>query len=329
VFPIGSDWRPTTRPARSAFTLVELLVVIAIIGILMALMLPAVQAARETARRMKCTNHLKQIGLAIHQYHNVHQAFPPGTIDEGVPRRQEWGWPVFLLPYLEQRSLYNELDPSRRRLTDVLLSSEMSLVKAPLSVFRCPSDRTPTLLTDTDQRRDLDGEAIVGDSFFGATSNYIGVTGFWEIGVPPEDGVLYANSAVSFAHIRDGASNTFAVGERDFRCGAGIWAGVPSARGRGPKGADYVLGRISLRMNDEPNTGVPSCCQAFSSPHPDGGNFALCDGSVQFVSETIEFNNAGVTDFGPGHAPIARPDLLGAYQRLGIATDGQPVGARF
>ena len=79
---------------RRGFTLVELLVVIAIIGILIALLLPAVQAAREAARRAQCTNHLKQIALALHNYHDVHNSFPPGTIDYGVPDSQEWGWAV-------------------------------------------------------------------------------------------------------------------------------------------------------------------------------------------------------------------------------------------
>ncbi|MHC4401971.1 MAG: DUF1559 family PulG-like putative transporter, partial [Planctomycetota bacterium] len=97
------------RSRRPAFTLVELLVVIAIIGILIALLLPAVQAAREAARRMRCQNHLRQIVTALHNYETAFGVFPPGTIDDGVRRRQQWGWPVFLLPYLEEKSLYRDL----------------------------------------------------------------------------------------------------------------------------------------------------------------------------------------------------------------------------
>jgi prepilin-type processing-associated H-X9-DG protein len=233
------------------------------------------------------------------------------------------------LPYLEEKSLYRDLSPNHRRLVDLLGSRDKDVARTPLSVFRCPSDGSTTLLTGTAQRRDMDGEANVGNNFFASKSNYVGVTGFWDIGVRPENGVFFANSATRFSDIHDGATNTFAIGERDSYCAAGTWVGVPDGRARGPKGADYVLGRVSIKMNAVQNTGAPSCCQAFSSPHPDGANFALCGGSVQFVGESIRFNNAGVTKFGPGHPPIGRLDLLGIYQRLGIRNDRQATGAPF
>lgn len=309
-----------------AFTLIELLVVIAIIGILVALLLPAVQAAREAARRMQCSNRLKQIGLALHNYHDVFQSFPPGTVDYGVPQSQEWGWAVFLLPYLEQGPLHGQLAPNDRRLVELLGDPvAQTLCQKPLSTFRCPSDRTGPLLEGTDQPRDMDGVAPVGPNFHAATSNYIGVTGFWEIGIEPSNGLFGANSEVDFRDIVDGTSYTFAVGERDFYCAAGTWAGVRDARGRGPRGADYVLGRVSYKMNAVKNVGNPSCCQAFSSSHPNGAQFALCDGSVRFVSENIRFNNAGIIDF---TTPVKlRPIAagLGTYQRLGIVDDEQPV----
>jgi prepilin-type processing-associated H-X9-DG protein len=277
---------------------------------------------------MQCSNNLKQIGLALHNYENSYKCFPPGNMDYGVSQSQEWGWPVFLLPYLEQGPLYGQVAPNERRFVELLNDPvARSLCQIPLAVFRCPSDRTPPLLEGTDQPRDLDGVAPVGINFFGATSNYIGVTGFWEIGILPANGVLSANSSVKFRDIIDGTSNTFAVGERDFYCAAGIWAGVRDARAAGPRGADYVLGRVSYKMNAVKNVGVPSCCQAFSSPHPGGAHFALCDGAVRFVSETIRFNNAGVVDFA---TPIKIATIaadLGTYQKLGIMDDDQPVEA--
>jgi len=303
-------------------------VVIAIIGILVALMLPAVQAAREAARRMQCSNKLKQIGLALHNYHGVYSSFPPGNIDQSVSQSQEWGWAVFLLPFLEQEPLYSRLRPKDRRFVELLSDpGARSMCQISVPVFRCPSDRTPALLEGTEQRRDLDGVASVGTDFFGATSNYIGVTGFWDIGVLPANGVLSANSDVDFKDIVDGSSNTFAVGERGFYCAAGIWAGVRDARSSGPRGADYVLGRVSYKMNAVKNLGNPSCCQAFSSPHPGGAHFALCDGSVRFVSENINFHNAGVVDF---RSPVLIRTIaadLGTYQRLGIMDDEEPIEA--
>jgi prepilin-type processing-associated H-X9-DG protein len=218
------------------------------------------------------------------------------------------------------------LAPNDRRFVELLNDpAARGLCQLPLAVFRCPSDRTSQLLEGTDQPRDLDGVAPVGPNFFGATSNYIGVTGFWEIGVDPANGVFGANSEVEFHDIIDGTSNTFAVGERDFYCAAGLWAGVRDARGRGPRGADYVLGRVSYKMNAVKNVGIPSCCQAFSSPHPGGAHFAMCDGAVRFVSENIRFDNAGVTDF---TTPVPIRTIaadLGTYQRLGIVDDEQPV----
>ena len=129
-----------TTPRR-AFTLIELLVVIAIIGVLVSLLLPAVQQAREAARRAQCTNNLKQIGLALHNYHDANGRFPPGYRD---PRPDSqpgpgWGWPVFILPHVEQPSLHVQLDPERTLFgngADTTPTTPQTLT--PLAVFRCP-----------------------------------------------------------------------------------------------------------------------------------------------------------------------------------------------
>jgi prepilin-type N-terminal cleavage/methylation domain-containing protein len=155
----------THRGQRPGFTLVELLVVIAIIGILVALLLPAIQAAREAARRAQCQNHLKNIGLALQNYHTAKQHFPKGFVNTGAGAIEAWSWSTFLLPYLEEQTIYDQLRPApewivpvdanrtgKRNLADVLAAikdgktSELVPLQTPLSVFRCPSDSTPPLI---------------------------------------------------------------------------------------------------------------------------------------------------------------------------------------
>lgn len=129
---------------RRGFTLIELLVLMAIIGILIALLVPAVQQAREAARRSQCNNNLKQIGVALHNYHSTHSTFPPGYIGNlvGDPTNGKgWAWGAMLLPYLDQAPLYKSLDLNRYTLLDVLATpSKRPLLQTPLAVFRCASD---------------------------------------------------------------------------------------------------------------------------------------------------------------------------------------------
>src|SRR4051812_1921681 len=127
----------------AGITVVELLVVIAVITILMALLLPAVQYSREMARRFSCQNNLHQLGLALHQYHDTHSAFPPGCLGDEAHKvnMQAWGWGVLILPYLEQRPVYDRLRPDVNSLTDALKSAtQQQALREPLRVFRCPSD---------------------------------------------------------------------------------------------------------------------------------------------------------------------------------------------
>jgi prepilin-type N-terminal cleavage/methylation domain-containing protein/prepilin-type processing-associated H-X9-DG protein len=313
------------RNPRFAFTLVEMLVVIAIIGILVALLLPAVQMAREAARRMRCQNNLKQIGIAMHNYHDAMKCFPPGYISVAIDEA-EWGWPVFLFNYMERKPLERELDVNERRLHDVLLDpTAQFLLKTPVADFRCPSDRTESLLP-----HHLRPFTNIGGTsgFEPATSNYIGVAGLWDrAGGLENNGVLYANSAVTIRDISDdGTSFTFAVGERDQRCGAGTWCGNRNPLGVSDLGAYYVQGRVSIKLNDPLDQGADSCREGFSSPHSGGGNFLVCDGSVHFVNENIAFSNAGIDVYDPT-ATLDRSlgYYLGLYQLLGIRNDGIPI----
>jgi prepilin-type N-terminal cleavage/methylation domain-containing protein len=192
------------------FTLVELLVVIAIIGVLVALLLPAVQSAREAARRMKCASNLKQIGLALQNYHDTHNVFPPGVLTQtndphyraGVPNGpgqdrnaavESWGWAAFLLPYVEQTALYQQ-GPGSGQLLQNLVNP---VALTPLAIYRCPSDTVPAIRN-------------VGWARW-ATANYKGVCGHMTChftsdthqgnGLGPEagpggNGTFWGNSAV-------------------------------------------------------------------------------------------------------------------------------------
>ncbi len=327
---------------KSGFTLVELLVVIAIIGVLVALLLPAVQAAREAARRSTCSNNLRQIGLALHNHHDTYGAFPAGAVNRGTSNRQEFGWTVFILPFIEQKNLYDQLDPANRTLVDVLNNStDRVLVQTVIDTYRCPSDTTGDTPQGSPQARDFDGTAGVGTNFYGATLNYPGVLGFWdladnlnnELGAFQTRRVSSVNShsdATRFADFTDGTSNTFAVGEREQYCSSGVWAGARNVQtGSGPRGMDYVLGRVSIKLNSPgANTGNDGCTEAFSSKHPGGAQFVFADASVHFIPETIGYNNAGISNFNQSPAfTQAQLNNLGVYQRLGIRNDGMVVDA--
>lgn len=322
---------------RPGFTLVELLVVIAIIGILIALLLPAVQAAREAARRSQCSNNLKQLGLALHNYHDTYKSFPAGTLDAGNSV-QMWGWQAFILPFIEQAPLHDQMGVTERRLRDILLDTSATgrvLLQTPISAFRCPSDTTEELLeslpgeNNNDHGRHYKGGGVP-NNFRAASCNYMGVCGLWNVGVRRQaNGVLVVGDALSFKDITDGTSNTIAIGERDEYCWSGYWAGTRNARGNGPRGSDYILGHVHRRINDaNNNVNNNSCLQAFSSKHPGGSQFALADGSVRFISETIQFNNPNISNYNNDHPTLNAAQLqqLGTYQRLGVRDDGQPLG---
>ncbi len=251
----------------TAFTLVELLVVIAIIGILVALLLPAIQAAREAARRTQCVNNLKQIGLGLQNYHDTYHTFPPGILFWPAARRsnganQMWGWSALLLPHVEQTQLHDQMWVTRETLRQLLnRNNYRPLVQSPLQVYRCPSDVTKDLPSNTPEPTQFynTGPNNCPDPYYAATSNYMGVVGIWDldeplINGPDNNGVLYANSSVRMADILDGTSNTFAVGERNFTCSAGAWVGTRNSNGGGNQGNRYVLGRVSIRPNAFWNT---------------------------------------------------------------------------
>ncbi len=358
--PMGRPWRSRQSKSDSVsrngarfrhlqfgFTLIELLVVIAIIGILVALMLPAIQAAREAARRMQCTNNLKQIGIAMHNYHDIHESFPSGSVSEPTASGrmpggvESWGWHVFIMPQMEQQSLYDQLRPNERRLTDVFNTPDEALLQTHIAPYLCPSDERKSVVSKTvrmflgNNNNDLD----VG------RSNYAAVLGLYDGPVDfnggnngENNGMFFNNSRICIADVLDGASHTFCVGEREAGCAAASWPGVRNPPGPCHCGVYHNRGRVSIKLNHpspytphSPHSGCPcdSCTEGFSSRHPGGGNFLFCDGSVHFVADTIGFNNSVARTAITSFQPIPNRELLGVYQRLGIRKDGQSITVNF
>ncbi len=274
---------------RRGFTLIELLVVIAIIGILVALLLPAVQQAREAARRAQCKDNLKQIGLALHNYHDTYSSLPPGWVGVDLPTRQSfvdgmngWGWGSKLLPQLDQTPIYSQIDFQKSLIDPVHLETR----KLKLAVYRCPSDSGPEFWTIEDE-----GGVALSDL---ATANYIGVFGTTEIdsceGLPigtpcVGNGVFFHNSSLRLADVRDGLSQTFLIGERKTSSELkwfSTWAGyVPN----GEEAAVRLLGASDHTPNHPDNH-----IDDFSSHHTGGAHFLLGDGGIRFISANVNLS---------------------------------------
>ncbi|HZZ82078.1 MAG TPA: DUF1559 domain-containing protein, partial [Gemmataceae bacterium] len=210
------------RRTRFGFTLVELLVVIAIIAILIALLVPAVQKVRETAARAQCTNNLKQIGLALQNYHDTKKAFPAGYVSEVDSANNDtgpgWGWGVAILPQLEQQNLLASIVQSQPIEASVNSGARLQS----LAVFRCPSDNAPQIWTASQYDALGTPTKAICDV---ASANYLGVYGVGEPGVDG-DGIFFRNSSIRILDITDGSSQTLMVGERAFALAPATWTGA-------------------------------------------------------------------------------------------------------
>lgn len=313
-----------TLRSQGGFTLIELLVTISIIGVLVGLLLPAVQAARESGRRATCQNNLKQIGLAFEQFHLHMKRYPSGTLQskpDGDPTGVAgFGWAPQLLPFLQQEALYNFLGFPRSQLHDVLQTAEgKELAQLALPMFRCPSDSSQLLNTD----RPFTG-AKYGD-LTAAKSNYIANHGTQFMTLKDKQldylkdsfGVFWPESKCTEAHITDGTSNTILAGERSSDYWAGVWVGVRDYNSDGDNGLRQVLGISDAKINDR---NVEDGRRGFNSQHPGGAFFVFADGHVDFLAEDIEFEQEGATS-----KVKAEKSKMGLYQRLLRRNDGQVV----
>jgi len=330
---------------RGGFTLIELLVVIAIIAILVALLLPAVQQAREAARRSSCKNNMKQIGLALHNYHDVHNTFPPGYMSvqpENTSSTEPtlWSWGAYVLPYVEQAPMYDLLNIGNVTLQSNLTAGTATrlALTTPISVFSCPSDVGPALndsaLTPGSYNYSRPVPDPTGAAVAIAKSNYVMVANSANSTTPavtpasygPFNGVGAQNSRIKLRDVIDGTSSTIAVGERAYqvgvtKMGAGNAVGFSATLASGIKnGGTAVLG-IGYWGINQTVVQVAHSTRSFSSPHTGGAHFVLCDGSVRFISENIDFKGNSIS---LGMVPPMGVDST--FERLLSRNDGQVVG---
>jgi prepilin-type N-terminal cleavage/methylation domain-containing protein len=275
---------------RRGFTLIELLVVIAIISVLVALLLPAVQAAREAARRAQCQNNLKQIGLALHNYHDALGSFSMGY----VARRDTdphatapgWGWAALILPQLEKAPVYASINIG---LPIEFAANSTSRLTA-MSDYVCPSDRGTGKFTVTDEGGTALAECQT-ISYAGSYGRGGDVADFPEAG----NGLFLRNRIVRISEIIDGTSNTFAVGERGSLLTRTSWAGAvnngvctvsphsPSQSIGIEEGAVQTMAHTGSAVVNSPEADPDD----FFSPHPGGAYFLLGDGSVRFIKQSV------------------------------------------
>jgi len=290
--------------SRNAFTLVELLVVIAIIGILIGLLLPAVQAARAAARKMSCQNNMRQIGLALHNYHSAYRQLPSGWVARDRHHHTPgWGWAAAILPQLEGSGIYEDIDFG----VPIEDDRHEEVRKSTIEAYLCPSEVAQRLFwitegeehdhdhdhgdeEDEDEEHEHDhehGEHVDehGEPLFQiARTSYVGVYGTKDIhdDLYEGDGLFYGNSRHRFRDILDGMSQTLMIGERNSRLGGSIWHGVIHD-------ANEPAARVIGAADHQPNHPIGHF-EDFSSYHLDGAHFVLSDGSVKFLTKFIDLD---------------------------------------
>ncbi len=284
--------RVNSSSSHRGFSLIELVVVVAIIGTLLSLLLPAVQAARETARRSQCLDNLRQLGLAMQNYHNVNRSFPSGFV---WPDRTMWS--ALVLPQLGQEALYNTLEFGQP--WDKDNSPNERACSIVVSIFRCPSAAAP---------RHIDFEGIPGRvpcTYLGCASGKVvresGAN--FRAGDRDLDGVLFNNSRVRIAEITDGTSSTFVAGEALHRYevqgvdhigniqGVDHWY-FGSTDDLAGINASEAVGSTAIEINAvfNPDRTIDEKELCFSSNHPGGAHMAFADGHVTFISDKIDDN---------------------------------------
>ncbi len=294
----------TLRPRRRGFTLIELLVVIAIIAVLVALLLPAVQQARESARRSQCRNQLKQIGLALANYHENYTVYPPGYVSTRPAIRgnttwcttggtQHAPWHAMILHFMDYEAIYTKLNfnvPFQDTSNQMIAPNAAFISLIPS--YQCPSDKDLGSQPTWTSYVGIQG----GGPSHECTSTGCSAAGqraFWS------NGILYAGSKVSNRDITDGASNVFIVGESRYTGAA--WGASAKQDSCG-----YVRNMAGTcdQINLYPDRGLHET-RGLSSYHVGGCHVAMADGATRFLNENMD---------------------LAAYRSLGIRDDGLPDG---
>jgi prepilin-type N-terminal cleavage/methylation domain-containing protein len=323
-----------TKKRPWAFTLIELLVVIAIIGILIALLLPAVQKVRDAALRTTCKNNLKQIGLALHNYHDTNGTLPPG-LDPTKPNPPAppnyywyWSWMARILPFVEQDNLWRQADNYARTVDSDPWTGNLPgqptgnpALRTTLSVYVCPADN-----------RVLASEYVSGKggNLTVAFDEYLGVSGIHSYGPGQEskhEGLFFTRSHIKFADISDGLSNTLAVGERPPSADLiyGWWFAGAGQSGGTTGSSDVILGinEINFSYRNCPGYNrawedyhyqfgpgdINDNCSEFHfwSLHPGGAHFLLADGSTQYYSYSINQDVLTAMATRAGGEPVESP----------------------
>jgi prepilin-type N-terminal cleavage/methylation domain-containing protein/prepilin-type processing-associated H-X9-DG protein len=306
---------------RRGFTLIELLVVIAIIAVLIALLLPAVQAAREAARRAQCINNVKQIGIALHNYHDVMNTFPPEAVNDGAPRHWQgmwWNWLTFILPQMEQGTLYNAININLNNGHPANLTTVYQRIIGP---YLCPTDDSNKIFNDLWWANGQSWGTVTP----GGGTNYVASWGDmktaspWDYTSGEVNGPAWGCDAtfrgifgecsfgvcIAVAGVKDGTSNTFMVGENSPNLNGSLaWS-----NGDGTYASTVIPLNWMTNLKEgerEPNGEVcdksklgaataPHCYRnqtynyGFKSFHPGGANFGMADGSVRFVKQSISY----------------------------------------
>lgn len=288
----------TASRTRRGFSLVELITVTGVLMVGLSVTLPGIQKARDQARITKCENNLKQLGVALHNYHDTFKKFPPGWIvkDTKANSGPGYGWATMILPFVEQAALYNQLNQMSGPKLD-------KFTQTSIPGYLCPDDTAAELNS-------------VRGKF--ATSNYSACSGDQplpgsvDLPDPGTDaalklstGMFFHNSSVSVADVSDGLSNVIMLGERSVTSAAAIWVGVRSNQNAGDSVTDC---NHTSRLN--------AVIHSYSSLHGGGANFLKADGAVGFIADAI--------DSKPG---AGKP--VGMYQKLAHKSDGQAVEGYF
>ncbi|MDX1966275.1 MAG: DUF1559 domain-containing protein [Planctomycetaceae bacterium] len=340
--------------SRRGFTLIELLVVIAIIAILIALLLPAVQQAREAARRTQCRNNLKQLGLALHNYHDTHTLLPIGhqyigTFDGNSTNADGgngFGWSYFVLPYFDQAPLYNQFRPEYPLSNDAYPQSNDSagsnrqLAATPLAMMRCPSDVLPESLN-------FGVAGNTGRMLPQATCSYKASAGSFfnnSQGTPAQNqsrfnGLFHRDSRIGLRDITDGTSNTIAVGEFTWKLSTAtrLYGAVSATLGYASGASNGLMSNSEFGINPPQSAAINILNSSWHSLHTGGAHFLMADGQVRFISQNVHHTGRcydttthTVTNCAVWPGPFELDPNPGAtyglFQRLAGRNDNQVVG---